>query len=345
MPSGAFHIVLLANKFHGLVQVIGHIGANFTRHSGKRHTVTNTGLNIVFRLRLVSHRGIPGGMRIQHDVIGSNPSTGNTQFNNHAILNARHPAAIEACTCTPVAFIHATVAGFTHIEAVILHRSSEACTELTLTKEAAHANANREILEVVLVILDIEHAKAKGARKTQSKAGGVKSSHRVGSSLLGSFFDSGDRISNGLLTSGFFGSGDRIGASLFGSDRIGNSLLTSLFGSDRVGNGLLTGSFHSGSATIGVNILTKSINSTGVHSRNFGYRFGSGCRGSCGYRSSRSSGSGGRLSRRSRLGSRCWLSRGSRGRCRSRLHSGCRRRSRCRGGLGCRCLSEGTSNH
>ena len=340
MPSLAIHVI---GEFHGLVEVVANIDTSFTGDTAKRNAITSTQFYIVFSLGPVEDVRVTGGVGASDtDIVRGDPSTGNAQFNNHAILDARHPAAIEACTCTPVAFVDGAVVGFTHIEAVILHGSSEASTKLALTKEAAHTNANREILEVVLVVLDIEQAKAKGSSKAQGKAGGVKSSHRVGSSLLGSFFFGGDRISNSLLASSFFGSGNRIGASLFGSNRVGNSLLTSLFGSDRVGNGLLTGGFHSGSATIGVNILTKSINSTGVHSRNFGYRFGSGCRGSFGYRSS---GSGGRLSRGSRLGSRCWLSSGCRSRCWSRLHSGCRRRSRCRGGLGCRCLSEGTSNH
>ena len=344
MPSLAIHVI---GEFHGLAEVVTHIDSSFTGDTAKRNAVTSTQFYIVFSLGPVEDIRVTGGVGASDtDVVRGNPSTGNAQFNNHAILDARHPAAIEACTCAPVAFVDGAVVGFTHIEAVVLHGSSEASTKLTLTKEAAHTNANREILEVVLIVLDIKHAKAKGTGKAQGKAGGVKSSHGVGSGFLGSFFGSGDRVRNGLLASGFFGGGDRIGASLFGSDRIGNGLLASLFGGNRIGNSLLTGSFHSGSATIGVHILTKSINSARIVGRGLCHRFcnslgSSRSRGGFSYRGSRSGGG-------CRLGSgsgRCRLSRGSRGGRRSRLHCRCRRRSGCRGGLGCRCLSEGTSNH
>ena len=340
MPSLAIYI---AGEFHGLGQVVCSEQAKFTGHTGKVHAVTGTQFNIVFRLGPVEHASITGGVGLQHDIVRGNPGTGKAQFNNEAFLLGGHPAAIEAGTGTPVTFVHGTVAGFTHIEAVVLHRSSETSTELSLREKSTHTKGEGEILEVVLVILDIEHAKATRKGKTGSEAGSLFGS--FGFSLFLSFFGS-DRISFGLLAGSLFGSGDRIGAGLFGGDRVGNGLLASLFGSDRVGDGLLASSFNSGSAAFGVNLLAQRVYGTRINGRNFFDRsgFGYGC--SLGSRcgSSRSRGNRRRSGSRSRGRCDCCGSRsrrGSRGRSGS---CGCRSRrgSRCRCG---RSLSIGSTDH
>ena len=339
MPSTAIYV---ASEFHGLVQVIRHKRTNFTGHSSKCDSITSAQFNVVFRLRLVGHASHTSGVGLQHDIVRGNPCTGDTQFNNEAFLHRGHPAAIEASTCAPVTFVHSAVAGFTHIETVILHRTCEASAELALREESAHTKGEGEILEVVFVVLDVEHTETTRYRETNGKARSVGLGHGVSLGLLASGFGSGDRVGDGLLTSGFFGSGDGIGASLFGSDRISNSLLASFFSSDRVGDGLLASGFHSGSAAFGVHILTKSINSARIHGRSFGYRLGSGSgRSGFGHRSGGSSRSSGRLS--SGLSRGCRSRRSSSGSC-GRLSS----RSRCSGRLRCRCgrcLSIGATDH
>ena len=336
MPSMTIHI---AGEFHCFEQVNSSISAQFTSHAGKVHTVTGTQFNIVFRLGLVEHASITSGVGLQHNIVRGNPGTGKAKFYNETFLLGGHPAAIEAGTSTPVTFVHRTVAGFSHIEAMVLHRGSEASTEHSLREKSAHTEGEGEILEVVLVVLDIEHAEATRKSKTSGEAGSLFSGFSFGL-LLGLFGSNG--ISDGLLTGSLFGSGDRIGASLFGGNGVGNSLLASLFGCDRIGNGLLAGGFNSGSATFGVNLLTQSVYGARIYSGSFSYRFGrSGfssrsslrCRrGSCGSRG------GGRNSLGCRGG-------GGRSRCGSRGRSGScgsRGRSRCRCGRG---LSIGATDH
>ena len=340
MERIAFHIV---GEFHGLVQIIRDKGSNFTGHSGKGNAVTSAQFNSVFGLGTIEHIRVTGRIRAwDSDIIRGNPSGVDTEFYNEAFLLGRHPTAIEAETGTPVTFVNGAVVGFAHIEAMILHRSREASAELLLREESAHAQSKGKILEVVLVILDIEHTPSARSGKTERKA------RSLGSLFFGSLlsgFGGSDRISFGLLAGFLFGSGDRIGTGLFGGDRVSDSLLAGFLGGDRVGDGLLASGFNSGGATFGVNLLTQGVYGARIYSRSFSYRF--------------SSGSGSRFSSRSRgrsRGNRRRSGSRSRGRCdccgsRSRCGSrGNRRRSgsRSRGRSRCRCgrgLSIGSANH
>ena len=345
MECTAINIVC---EFHGVVQIIRSEDAKFTGHSGKGNTVTSAQFNSVFGLGTIEHIRVTGRIRAwDSDIIRGNPSGVDTEFYNETFLLGRHPTAIEAETGTPVTFVNGAVVGFAHIEAMILHRSREASAELLLREESAHAQSKGKILEVVLVILDIEHTPSARSGKTNRKA------RSLGSLFFGSLlsgFGGSDRISFGLLAGSLFGSGDRIGASLFGGDGVGDGLLASLFGSDRVGDSLLTGGFNSGSAAFGVNLLAQRVYGTRINSRNFFDRsgFGYGCSlgsrcGSCRSRGrSRSDCCRSRSGSRSRGRCDCC---GSRSRCGSRGRSGscgCRGRSRCRCGRG---LSIGSADH
>ena len=339
MECAAIDIV---SEFHGIVQIVRTEDAKFTGHSGKGNAVASTQFKSVFGLGTIEHIRVTGRIGTRDsDVVRGNPGSIDTEFNNKAFLLGRHPAAIEAETSAPVTFVDGAVVRFAHIEAMILHRGSKTSTELLLREESAHAQSKGKVLEVVLVVLDVEHTPSARSRKTDGEARSLGGS--FGFSLLLGFFG-GDGIGNSLLTGGLFGSGDRIGASLFGSDRIGDGLLASLFGGDRVGDGLLTGGFHSGGAAFGVNLLTQGVNSARIVSRGFGYSFGrSGFSNRSGFgRSSGRSGSGGRSRGRSNGGSR------GRGRSRLSHRGGSRCRSRCRSRCGCRCgrgLSIGSTDH
>ncbi len=326
MPSTT---ICVAGEFHSLKDVIGGISTQFTGHTGKIDSVTESQFNIILGLGLVNHRGVLGSIGVQNDVIGSDPCTGNAQFNNKSVFFlVGHKTSVEAGTSAPVTFVYSTVAGFTHIEAIVLHGSGQASAEHTLSEKSAHPKSKGEVLEVVVVVLDIEHTKTCRPGNTKSKATCCGS--LVGFGLLGSF-SGGNRIGLGLLA-GFFGSGDRISdsllASLFGGDGVRNCLLTGSFfgGSDRIGYRLLASLF--GGASVSVNRLTQGIDSAGICGRGFGYR------------SSRSSFSGRsschRLCSRGRLCSGGW--------CRSSGRSRCGRRSRC--GSGCsRSLSISPAHH
>ncbi len=326
MPSTT---ICVAGEFHSLKDVIGGISTQFTGHTGKIDSVTESQFNIVLGLRFVNHGGVLGGIGVQNDVIGSNPCTGNAQFNNKPVfLLVGHKASVEPDTSAPVTFVYSTVAGFTHIETIVLHGTGQASTKHTLSEKSAHSKSKGEVLEVVIVILDIEHTKTCRSGNTESKATCCGS--LVGFGLLGSF-SGGNRIGLGLLAS-FFGSGDRISDSLltclFSSDGVCNRLLTGSFfcGGDRIGYRLLAGLF--GSASVGVNRLTQGINSAGICGRGCGYR-------GCGSRFSGRS-SCHRLCSRGRLRSGGW--------CRSSGRSRCGRRSRC--GSGCsRSLSISPAHH
>ena len=296
MPSTA---ICVAGEFHSLKDVIGGISTQFTGHTGKIDPVTESQFNIILGLGLVNHRGVLGSIGVQNDVIGSDPCTGNAQFNNKSVLFlVGHKTSVEAGTSAPVTFVYGTVAGFTHIEAIVLHGSGQASAEHTLSEKSAHPKSKGEVLKVVVVVLDIKHTEARRPGNTKSKATCCGS--LVGFGLLGSF-SGGDRISYSLL------------ASLFGGDGVRNCLLTGSFfgGSDRIGYRLLASLF--GGASVSVNRLTQGIDSAGICGRGFGYR------------SSRSRfsnrGCGYRLCGRGRLCSGGWCRSSGRSRC----GSGCSR--------------------
>ena len=326
MPSTT---ICVAGEFHSLKDVIGGISTQFTGHTGKIDPVTESQFNIILGLGLVNHRGVLGSIGVQNDVIGSDPCTGNAQFNNKSVLFlVGHKTSVEAGTSAPVTFVYGTVAGFTHIEAIVLHGSGQASAEHTLSEKSAHPKSKGEVLKVVVVVLDIKHTEARRPGNTKSKATCCGS--LVGFGLLGSF-SGGNRIGLGLLA-GFFGSGDRISysllASLFGGDGVRNCLLTGSFfgGSDRIGYRLLASLF--GGASVSVNRLTQGIDSAGICGRGFGYR--------CSRSRFSSRGCGYRLCGRGRLCSGGW--------CRSSGRSRCGRRSRC--GSGCsRSLSISPAHH